>query len=53
MEKFESLHVNELNAEELTNVNGGLLPLLIVFAIDVTVLGFMGGYIYEDMITDH
>ncbi|MBT8245773.1 MAG: class IIb bacteriocin, lactobin A/cerein 7B family [Winogradskyella sp.] len=51
---LENLGVQEMNAKELTTVDGGIIPLLVLgaMAVDAAILGTMAGYLYT-MYTDH
>lgn len=50
---LENLSVQEMDAQELVGVDGGVLPLIVVGALifDAFVLSTMAGYAYGELVT--
>jgi hypothetical protein len=46
MKNLESFGVQELGAKEIGEIDGGIIPLLII-AADVFIMSAMSGYLYE------
>ncbi len=53
MTNLENFGVQELNAKEIKETDGGIIPLLILaYAVDALILGTMAGF-YVRMKTRH
>jgi len=53
MKHLENYGVQELSAKEITETDGGFIPLILlgVYLVDAAILGTMAGYAYGTMVT--